>query len=70
MLCIVQGAPYNPKMYDVWSLGCVLYIMITGQMPFDDSNIKKMLKFQKNRILFISIWCSVCFSHRLKELLS
>nr|CAD7427873.1 unnamed protein product [Timema monikensis] len=46
---ILQGTPYNPKMYDAWSLGCVLYIMLTATMPFDDTNMKIMLKNQLNR---------------------
>lgn len=48
---VLQGIPYNPKMYDVWSLGCILYIMLTASMPFDDSNIKEMLKVQNGRKL-------------------
>lgn len=44
---VLQGYPYNPKMYDVWSMGVVLFIMVYGSMPFDDSNVKKMLKVQR-----------------------
>ncbi|XP_069698893.1 testis-specific serine/threonine-protein kinase 6-like [Periplaneta americana] len=48
---ILQGIPYNPKMYDVWSLGCILFIMLTATMPFDDSNIKQMLERQTSKKL-------------------
>ncbi|XP_004628092.1 testis-specific serine/threonine-protein kinase 2 isoform X2 [Octodon degus] len=44
---VLQGIPYQPKVYDIWSLGVILYIMVCGCMPYDDSNIKKMLRTQK-----------------------
>lgn len=43
---ILKGNPYNPKMYDVWSMGCVLFIIVCASMPFDDNNMRKMLKAQ------------------------
>ncbi|XP_074177784.1 testis-specific serine/threonine-protein kinase 1 [Rhinolophus sinicus] len=44
---VLQGIPYQPKVYDIWSLGVILYIMVCGSMPYDDSNVKKMLRIQK-----------------------
>ncbi|XP_004623270.1 testis-specific serine/threonine-protein kinase 1-like [Octodon degus] len=44
---VLQGIPYQPKVYDIWSLGVILYIMVCGTMPYDDSNIKRMLRLQK-----------------------
>nr|XP_033811887.1 testis-specific serine/threonine-protein kinase 2 [Geotrypetes seraphini] len=44
---VLQGVPYQPKVYDIWSLGVILFIMVCGSMPYDDSNIKRMLRIQK-----------------------
>uniref|UniRef100_A0A8C8VR41 non-specific serine/threonine protein kinase n=1 Tax=Pelusios castaneus TaxID=367368 RepID=A0A8C8VR41_9SAUR len=50
---VIQGIPYQPKVYDIWSLGVILYVMVSGYMPYDDSNVKRMLRFQKeHRVIF------------------
>ncbi|CAF1540663.1 unnamed protein product [Rotaria magnacalcarata] len=46
---ILRGQEYNPKLYDIWSAGCILYIMIYSKMPFDDSDIKKMIEAQMTK---------------------
>ncbi|KAF5278786.1 hypothetical protein FQR65_LT15514 [Abscondita terminalis] len=54
---ILQGIPYDPKMYDIWSIGCILFIMLSAAMPFDDSNIKKMLKSQLEKTAYLTTIC-------------
>ncbi|KAM8960719.1 testis-specific serine/threonine-protein kinase 1-like [Pelodytes ibericus] len=64
---VLQGIPYQPKVYDMWSLGVILYIMVCGTMPYDDSNIKKMLRIQKeHRVHFPH---SKQISHSCKDLI-
>jgi len=34
---ILKGEPYDPKKADMWAIGVILYIFVTGKMPFDES---------------------------------
>ncbi|NXF29015.1 TSSK1 kinase, partial [Nyctibius bracteatus] len=44
---VLQGIPCDPRISDIWSLGVILYTMVHAFMPFDDSNVRKMICIQK-----------------------
>ncbi|XP_071784998.1 testis-specific serine/threonine-protein kinase 4-like [Asterias amurensis] len=41
---ILRGIPYDPMLGDIWSMGVVLFTMVFGRLPFDDTNHKVLLQ--------------------------
>ncbi|XP_022084010.1 testis-specific serine/threonine-protein kinase 4-like [Acanthaster planci] len=41
---ILRGIPYDPMLGDIWSMGVVLFTMMFGRLPFDDTNHKILLQ--------------------------
>ncbi|XP_057346016.1 testis-specific serine/threonine-protein kinase 6-like [Manis pentadactyla] len=64
---VLRGIPYDPKKYDMWSLGVVLYVMVTGYMAFNDSNIASLPWRQKRGVLYPE---GLELSERCKDLIA
>lgn len=46
---ILRGVQYEPMKADTWAIGVILYILVTGKMPFDESRGNKgVLEEQKH----------------------
>ncbi|CAL8348966.1 testis-specific serine/threonine-protein kinase 6 [Gadus morhua] len=44
---VLLGNHYDPKKSDIWSIGVILYVMLTACMPYDDSNAIRLVRAQR-----------------------
>lgn len=52
---IVAGRNYHGAPSDIWSCGIILFALLTGHLPFDDENIRKLLlKVQNGKFIMPS----------------
>nr|CAD7260587.1 unnamed protein product [Timema shepardi] len=47
---ILRQVPYEPQLSDIWSMGVVLYAIVFGRLPFDDTNYNHLLKVSPRHI--------------------
>lgn len=62
---IVKGQEYNGSPSDVWSCGIILFALLAGHLPFNDSDIKKLLK----KVQLGKYECPGYFSEDAKDLI-
>ncbi|XP_066391308.1 CBL-interacting protein kinase 21-like isoform X2 [Miscanthus floridulus] len=66
---VLLNKGYDGSMSDIWSCGVILYVMLTGNLPFDDQNVvvlyQKILKGNAH----IPKWLSQGAQHILRKIL-
>ena len=59
---IIAGKEYFGPLADIWSIGVILFALVCGFLPFEDSNTadlyKKILSGEYNICFFFIIWCT------------
>ncbi|XP_044841571.1 testis-specific serine/threonine-protein kinase 4 isoform X2 [Mauremys mutica] len=54
---ILLGLPYNPFLADTWSMGVILYTLAVAHLPFDDTNLKRLLRETQKEDLVHRLLC-------------
>ncbi|ORE03953.1 Pkinase-domain-containing protein [Rhizopus microsporus var. microsporus] len=65
---VLNGDPYQGPELDVWSLGVVIYVMVTGHMPFDDVSVPLIQDKIKNAIVSYPEHISECLQDLLSKI--
>ena len=62
---VIRGQPYDGRAADIWSCGVILYALMAGYLPFDDSSVRVLLNKVKK-----GIFTMPPFSDQAKDLIS
>ncbi|KAJ2956342.1 hypothetical protein NQZ79_g7807 [Umbelopsis isabellina] len=66
---IVTGKQYDGRLADVWSCGVILFALLSGRLPFEDSNLRVLLQRIKSGQYVMSTYFSADARNLIKSML-
>ena len=67
---VVQGISYNGMKADIWSCGVILFALVTGKLPFDDENIRRLLSKVKSGVFNMPGYLPLDLQDLIKRMLT
>lgn len=67
---VLRGQPYNPILSDIWGLGVCLYVILNNSLPFDDSDLNRMINKQNTKKWKFSAKVVAKLSYEVKEIVN
>ncbi len=65
---VLKKEPYSFSC-DLWSLGCILYALLSGSLPFDDDSQKETIRMTLHEPLIFDLPCWKNVSSQAKDLI-
>ncbi|GMI71984.1 SNF1-RELATED PROTEIN KINASE 3.10, CBL-interacting protein kinase 7 [Hibiscus trionum] len=66
---VLRGQGYDGSKADAWSCGVILFVLLAGKLPFDDSNLVSMYKKIHRREFEFPSWMSKPVKSIIRQLL-